>query len=431
MKQLTCEMCGSTDLIKQDGVFVCKTCGCKYSIEEAKKMMVEGVVEVTGTVKVDNSEKVNNMLLNALRAYNDKKFSQSQELCASILIEEPNNAVAILYEGLSIGWQGNTVRNTIDKAGNAAIRAIKLASMNMEPIKAETFILDVVNKMLSLFIAYENLETEALQREQNNLSMKRRMLEIRIKTAGSYTDFDELKRQNNEIYAEGIAITEKYRRMTEYDLSIVFGVYKSMADIISNMDNFSQEILDALINTISSLKNHVTADANMEKASSIIKILENYKENKVQNKIRIYWELHRDEKDALLQEEAALIQEKDELESKIKSGNDQIASLNDVRLPAEEERDSLREESKQLSIKKDKLGIFKLKEKKECEARIGEIQKKLLQLEAEINNQRTELKQTNDIKINDVNMQLQPIKNRLSNIEKRLQEINKELTKER
>ncbi len=427
MKQLTCEMCGSTDLIKQDGVFVCQTCGCKYSIEEAKKMMVEGTVEVTGTVKVDNSEKVNNMLLNALRAYNDKKFSQSQELCASILIEEPNNAVAILYEGLSIGWQGNTVRNTIDKAGNAAIRAIKLASMNMEPIKVETFILDVVNKMLSLFIAYENLETEALQREQNNLSMKRRMLEIRIKTAGSYADFDELKRQNNEIYAEGIAITEKYRRMTEYDLSIVFGVYKSMADIISNIDNFSQEILGALINTISSLKNHVTTDADMEKASSIIKILENYKENK----IRIYWELHRDEKDALLQEEAALMREKDELESKIKSGNDQIANLNDVRLPAEEERDSLREESKQLSIKRDKLGIFKLKEKKECEARIDEIQKKLLQLEAEINNQRTELKQANDMKVNDVNMQLQSIKNRLSNIEKRLQEINKELTKER
>ena len=39
MKQLTCEMCGSTDIIKQDGVFVCQTCGCKYSVEEAKKMM--------------------------------------------------------------------------------------------------------------------------------------------------------------------------------------------------------------------------------------------------------------------------------------------------------------------------------------------------------------------------------------------------------
>ena len=38
MKQLTCEMCGSTELIKQDGFFVCQTCGTKYSVEEAKKM---------------------------------------------------------------------------------------------------------------------------------------------------------------------------------------------------------------------------------------------------------------------------------------------------------------------------------------------------------------------------------------------------------
>lgn len=37
MKQLTCEMCGGTDLIKQDGVFVCQNCGMKYSAEEAKK----------------------------------------------------------------------------------------------------------------------------------------------------------------------------------------------------------------------------------------------------------------------------------------------------------------------------------------------------------------------------------------------------------
>lgn len=44
MKQLTCEMCGSTDLMKQDGVFVCQSCGTKYSVEEAKKMMVEGNV---------------------------------------------------------------------------------------------------------------------------------------------------------------------------------------------------------------------------------------------------------------------------------------------------------------------------------------------------------------------------------------------------
>ena len=70
MKQLTCEMCGGTDLIKQDGVFVCQSCGCKYSIEEAKKMMVEGTVEVAGTVKVDDSAKIENYLVLSQNAYN-------------------------------------------------------------------------------------------------------------------------------------------------------------------------------------------------------------------------------------------------------------------------------------------------------------------------------------------------------------------------
>jgi len=41
MKQIICEMCGGKDLIKQDSVFVCQNCQAKYSVEEAKKMMVE------------------------------------------------------------------------------------------------------------------------------------------------------------------------------------------------------------------------------------------------------------------------------------------------------------------------------------------------------------------------------------------------------
>ena len=38
MKRLTCEMCGSTELIKQDGLFICKFCGCKYTVVDAKKV---------------------------------------------------------------------------------------------------------------------------------------------------------------------------------------------------------------------------------------------------------------------------------------------------------------------------------------------------------------------------------------------------------
>lgn len=48
MKQIVCEMCGNNDLIKQDGVYVCQYCGTKYTVEEARKMMVEGTVDVQG-----------------------------------------------------------------------------------------------------------------------------------------------------------------------------------------------------------------------------------------------------------------------------------------------------------------------------------------------------------------------------------------------
>jgi len=41
VKQLVCEMCGSKELVKQDGVFICQSCSTKYSVEEAKKMMVD------------------------------------------------------------------------------------------------------------------------------------------------------------------------------------------------------------------------------------------------------------------------------------------------------------------------------------------------------------------------------------------------------
>ena len=78
MKQLTCEMCGGTDLIKQDGVFVCQSCGTKYSIEEAKKMMIEGTVAVSGIVKVDDTEKVKNFFKMASNAYDEGNKQESE-----------------------------------------------------------------------------------------------------------------------------------------------------------------------------------------------------------------------------------------------------------------------------------------------------------------------------------------------------------------
>lgn len=98
MKQLTCEMCGSTDLIKDGGVFVCQSCGTKYSAEEAKKLMIEGTVDVSGsTVKVDTSEELNNLYEIARRAGNNNDCEGAAKYYDKILQKDPNSWEAAFY----------------------------------------------------------------------------------------------------------------------------------------------------------------------------------------------------------------------------------------------------------------------------------------------------------------------------------------------
>ena len=97
MKQLTCEMCGGTDLIKQDGVFVCQNCGMKYSVEEAKKMMIEGTVDVQGTVKVDNSAFVQKYLANARRAYEKEDWEEVEKYYNMVEQNAPHNMEAVFF----------------------------------------------------------------------------------------------------------------------------------------------------------------------------------------------------------------------------------------------------------------------------------------------------------------------------------------------
>lgn len=98
MKQLTCEMCGSTDLMKQDGVFVCQSCGCKYSVEEAKKMMIEGPVDVSGsTVKVDTSGELANLYQIARRAKDDNNGENAAKYYDMILVKDPTSWEASFY----------------------------------------------------------------------------------------------------------------------------------------------------------------------------------------------------------------------------------------------------------------------------------------------------------------------------------------------
>lgn len=134
MKQLTCEMCGSTELLKQDGVFVCQTCGTKYSVEEAKKMMVEGTVEVTGTVKVDNSAAIENYLKMAKSALESSNNEEAENYANKIIELDPKCSAAWEIKGEAAGWQSKTINNRLPEAVTAWITAVEYACEDKKTI---------------------------------------------------------------------------------------------------------------------------------------------------------------------------------------------------------------------------------------------------------------------------------------------------------
>ena len=97
MKAMVCEMCNGNDLIKQDGVYVCQSCGTKYSVEDAKKLMIDGTVNVQGTVQIDKSVELDNLYQLARRAKSNNDAERAINLYEQILVYDPSSWEAEFY----------------------------------------------------------------------------------------------------------------------------------------------------------------------------------------------------------------------------------------------------------------------------------------------------------------------------------------------
>lgn len=129
-------------------------------------------------------------------------------------------------------------------------------------------------------------------------------------------------------------------------------------------------------------------------------------EEERQKKIAEYWETHADEKAVLEAESEGLVKKKAELEAeyaelakKINANEAQInaiAKKYDVPVPADLELKDLDAQIRQLRNKRDSLGLFKGKEKKEIDAQIIQLDAGRAPLLSKANEQRTQQAQTRD-----------------------------------
>ena len=128
MKAIVCEMCGSQEFAKQDGMYVCQHCKTKYDPEEAKKLMIE----VSGSVEIDNSKKLEKLYVLARRAKDENNAEDAANYYSKIAAEEPNSWEAQFYKVLftckqtKIAYMGDSCI----KLGNCLENIFKIIDSN-------------------------------------------------------------------------------------------------------------------------------------------------------------------------------------------------------------------------------------------------------------------------------------------------------------
>ena len=91
MKAITCELCGSSELIKQDGLFVCQNCGAKYSPEEARRL-------IDVDVETARSEDLENLCELARRSREMEDYGDAAKYYSQIALRKPWDWDAAFYQ---------------------------------------------------------------------------------------------------------------------------------------------------------------------------------------------------------------------------------------------------------------------------------------------------------------------------------------------
>lgn len=161
MKIMQCEMCGSNDLVKQDGLFFCQNCGAKYSPEDAKKMMVEGTVDVKGTVKIDDTSELENLYEIARRSIKTKNYSNALEYYNKILVKDPKSWEANFYSVFSKSHEGKIaeISNDTYNLKHVIPEALKLIKENVSYSKQQEALEEMYLQLVEI-CEYFNFNTE-------------------------------------------------------------------------------------------------------------------------------------------------------------------------------------------------------------------------------------------------------------------------------
>lgn len=430
MKQLVCEMCGSSDLLKQDGVFVCQTCGTKYSVEEAKKMMVEGKVEVTGTVQIDKTNQIKGYLEVIERAYKGRDGKTAYEYSNKALEADPENPDVLIARAKAISlleMESNALRNELmdirKKIYDYYAKARDEFYDNRSEDDDSEFYNDVLFKLYKTFIQVASDSADDFCKFCHNTP------------SSNYKIMYDLFKQKAYQLSAYIFIIYSFSKKWDFDDEVALN---SLNQLMEKCEECKKQFISyqAIANNI--VKPSIPFNTGMSMIYDDIKELtksqEEAKEKKNRERNEKYWLEHQEEKQQLEAEKNSLSPQIEELQKQITGINDKINQLNrqkESSIPAEDEYKSLKSKIFALKTQRDSLGIFKGKQKKELQAQIDEETSKLEHLNSEISSQKEQLLSSINPQISALNNKCSELEKELSNLKSKVSEIDTELTKQR
>ena len=162
-------MCGSVEIVKQEGLFVCQSCGTMYSVEEAKKMMIEG------TVVIDRTAEVQNLIIRAKIEIDQKRNENAKNILNEALNKDPQNGeihylIFVCTRGIYANYEGD---NYCDIFGNyfyALFPGVELKNAIRFCKKFASFIEEDISIRLSDF------RSIYIDNEKNAVSRKLRVM---------------------------------------------------------------------------------------------------------------------------------------------------------------------------------------------------------------------------------------------------------------
>lgn len=463
MKQLTCEMCGSTDLLKRDGVFVCQTCGTKYSVEEAKKMMIEGTVDVSGsTIRVDSSKELENLRVLARRAKDSNNSQEAEKYYSKILVLSPNDWEAafynLYYSSLNIKIaQINATAATLKTSLAPIFKTLSLIDNANEKTKA---IEEIVIRIAALCeILYSNsLHSFAESYEQygstsqlaKHLSNATEIMSVLLYLS------DEIDRYKNDppfyetlsksVIVQGkcfinmfintpLSLTKENRSKWTFVLTPVVTRIEKF-DTSYRLPVPTYKGYPALM--IQLCSGQAKESGYSEYCQSQAKRMQQVAEKAKQERYDIYWREHSQEKEALLSEKSKisekinlLIAQINEIDSQNSDRMEELRKEASKKTPGEIKADTQHELIFELTKQQAKCGIFKRKEKQLIQARLDEEYPKFEALKKQAAIERTAYKEKIASEIAAIKDESKAQRNEIASLQKRYDEITLELKKDR